>query len=1086
MKFIGDFHIHSRFSIATSKQSIPEFLDYWARVKGITVIGTGDFTHPGWIQELKEKLEPSEDGLFRLKHEFIREEVKNSPWLCAKKVRFLLTSEISSIYKKMGKVRKVHNVIFAPDFTTVEKIQHSLTALGGNITSDGRPILGLDSHDLLELALEASENILFIPAHIWTPWFSVLGSKSGFDTVEECFDDLSDHIYACETGLSSDPAMNWLCSFLDRYTLISNSDAHSPEKLGREANIFDTDLSYPAITEAIKTADPEKFCGTVEFFPQEGKYHYDGHRKCAIRWDPVETLKNRSICSVCNKKVTVGVMNRVVQLSDRETVQPDTHIPFYSVIPLKELLSEIEGVGPNTKHITTLYHQIVEKAGSEFNLLLNLSEHDIRSIEDNTLAEAIRRMRSRTVHIEEGFDGEYGRIRVFYRDERNSYSPQESLFDRVSISNIQQSPRSMIHFDLHTYRRLMQDTPEEKNLNTTSPPTVKTENSSTKYHRISGLNSEQQKAATHSFGPAIVLAGPGTGKTHVLTSRIVHLIQHNDVEPDTILAVTFTNKAAEEMRERIDRALSSLHKDKSCCIITFHAFGYSVLKLHHELFGRKKNFILIDEDGKRELLLMHGIANRNTVSRVAHAITTAKQLLEDPNNHTGSFETNEFAQYEDLLRKYSVFDLDDCIYQTASLFSSNSSVVEQYRNRYQWLCIDEYQDINHAQYSLMKHLLGESCNLFVIGDPNQAIYGFRGADVSFIKRFIDDFPHAAIYTLKKSYRCSRYILEASGQIISDNRNEDVLLESLHKGLKITIQTHPSDKSEAEGIARTIERMIGGTGFFSMDSAITEGEREKDITSLSDFAVLCRISRQMNAFEKAFCDHGIPYQKVETIPFFKQKPVKTILDILKLSRSKENIFLRDAVSSRLSVAVPRIISCIEHVNAQALVKDKIRSIIQYFDLEEKDTVTCLKRLIDLSGEYKDDVDAFCAFTTLGTGQDTFKYNTESVSLLTIHAAKGLEFQCVFIPGCEEGILPYSLFKGNSADSEEEKRLLYVGMTRAKKYLFLSHAHQRSLHGKAYTLPRSLFLDRIEKTLFQSDTHEYKKKKQQEAIQLNLFK
>ena len=418
MIFIADLHIHSHFSIATSKQSVPEYLDYWARVKGITVIGTGDFTHPGWVNELREKLEPAEPGLFKLKKKYTLRADPSPPHLQDRTVRFLLTAEISSIYKKKDKVRKVHNLIFAPDFTTVEKIQRSLTAIGGNITSDGRPILGLDSRNLLEIALCASENIFFVPAHIWTPWFSVLGSKSGFDTVEECYDDLSNHIFAVETGLSSDPPMNWLCSFLDKYALISNSDAHSPQKLGREANIFDTELSYKGITGALRSGDPRNFLGTVEFFPQEGKYHYDGHRKCNTLWAPKETIRHKEICPACKKKVTVGVMNRVIQLSDRENIPPrKKRHSFYSVIPLKEILSEMSGVGPNSKKINALYFGILEKTGSEFDTLLHLPIDEIESAGGTMLAEAIHRMRRRDVIIKEGFDGEFGKITVFREGE---------------------------------------------------------------------------------------------------------------------------------------------------------------------------------------------------------------------------------------------------------------------------------------------------------------------------------------------------------------------------------------------------------------------------------------------------------------------------------------------------------------------------------------------------------------------------------------------------------------------------------------------------------------------------------------------
>ncbi len=345
MNFIADLHIHSKYSIATSKNLDPQNLDLWARIKGINVVGTGDFTHAQWTSELQEQLAEAEPGFFALKDDLrLTDEI---PSIAADRpVRFVLSSEISTIYKKGDKTRKVHHVILAPDFQTAEKIQYQLGKIG-NINSDGRPILGLDSRNLLEIALEVNPEILFIPAHIWTPWFSALGDKSGFESIDECYGDLSDHIYAIETGLSSDPAMNWRCSFLDKYTILSNSDAHSPEKLGREANLFNTELSYPALSAAIKSGDPETFLGTVEFFPQEGKYHHDGHRKCEISWDPKETLKHNEICPVCGKRVTVGVMNRVEQLADRDDVtERPNRSPFTSLIPLKEVLSGNPGHWP--------------------------------------------------------------------------------------------------------------------------------------------------------------------------------------------------------------------------------------------------------------------------------------------------------------------------------------------------------------------------------------------------------------------------------------------------------------------------------------------------------------------------------------------------------------------------------------------------------------------------------------------------------------------------------------------------------------------------------------------------------------------
>jgi DNA helicase-2/ATP-dependent DNA helicase PcrA len=316
MRHFADLHIHSRFSRATSSSLTPEQLWLWAQIKGVQVVATGDCIHPGWYAELSEKLSPCGDGFFQLKKEYAAMVEEQVPAACRGPVRFILSTEISDIYKRDGKVRKVHNVLYMPDFATLEKLQAKLEAIG-NIRSDGRPILGLDSRDLLEIMLSCNPDAFLIPAHIWTPWFSVLGSKSGFDAIEECYGDLTRYIYALETGLSSDPLMNWRLSRLDNFVLVSNSDAHSPSKLGRESNIFDTDLTYAGILGALRDPQDKGLAGTIEFFPEEGKYHFDGHRKCKTRMHPRDTLKNKGLCPVCGKPVTVGVMARVEELATR-------------------------------------------------------------------------------------------------------------------------------------------------------------------------------------------------------------------------------------------------------------------------------------------------------------------------------------------------------------------------------------------------------------------------------------------------------------------------------------------------------------------------------------------------------------------------------------------------------------------------------------------------------------------------------------------------------------------------------------------------------------------------------------------------
>jgi uncharacterized protein (TIGR00375 family) len=428
MKFVADLHIHSHYSRATSKDLNFEHLTKWAQLKGVQVVGTGDIAHPGWLQEMKDKLEPAEEGLFRLKDEYTRAIEKEVPGACHNTVRFMLAGEISNIYKKNDKVRKIHNVVFLPTFEAVEKFQAELEKIG-NIRSDGRPILGLDARDLLEIVLNTDPRAYLIPAHIWTPWFSLFGSKSGFDSIEECFEDLTPHIFALETGLSSDPPMNWRCSALDRYTLVSNSDAHSPQKLAREANLFNTELSYPAVFEALKTGDSQVFGGTIEFFPEEGKYHYDGHRKCGIRWNPKTTLEHNSICPECGKAVTVGVMHRVEVLADREEDdKQENRPPFYSLIPLPEVFAEVLGVGAASKRVQENHRALLAKLGSELTILQETPLEDIEKSGGARLAEGIRRMREGDINVAAGYDGEYGIIKLFDEREKEIYPSQLDFF----------------------------------------------------------------------------------------------------------------------------------------------------------------------------------------------------------------------------------------------------------------------------------------------------------------------------------------------------------------------------------------------------------------------------------------------------------------------------------------------------------------------------------------------------------------------------------------------------------------------------------------------------------------------------------
>jgi DNA helicase-2/ATP-dependent DNA helicase PcrA len=461
--FFADLHIHSKFSRATGKDADLEHMALWGRKKGVTVIGTGDFTHPQWMQELREKLVPAEPGLFRLRDDLERavgqafqpdsngpsalsaqtdppeiDRQAGKPDLLMQGVtRFLLEVEISTIYKKGDFTRKVHHCIYAPDFDAADKMFARLSRIG-NLASDGRPILGLDSRHLLEIVLESSPQSYLIPAHIWTPWFAVLGSKSGFDTVEDCYGDLTKHIFALETGLSSDPPMNWRLSQLDRFTLVSNSDAHSPPKIGREACAFACDLSYFAMKQALETRDG--YAGTVEFFPEEGKYHLDGHRACGVKLTPPETKQLDLRCPTCKKELTVGVMHRVDDLADR----PEGFVPIEpqptsrNLVPLPEVIGEIKGMGESSKAVQAAYDQTLAKVGSELFILDQAPPEELRRLGSPILADAIERMRSGKVIRDAGYDGEYGVIKVFHPGELANRGRKSLLFEEV------ESPESKV------------------------------------------------------------------------------------------------------------------------------------------------------------------------------------------------------------------------------------------------------------------------------------------------------------------------------------------------------------------------------------------------------------------------------------------------------------------------------------------------------------------------------------------------------------------------------------------------------------------------------------------------------------------
>ncbi len=415
MRIIADFHIHSKYSRATSKDMDLPTIGQWAKYKGIDIIGTGDFTHPLWLAGIKKELQEDGSGLLTLEGD--------------KDLKFILTGEVSSIYTQGGKVRKVHTIVFTPNIQAAQKINDRLTRIG-NLYSDGRPILGLSAKDLAKIILDINPKSLIIPAHAWTPWFSIFGSNSGFDSIKECYEDLSPYINSIETGLSSDPEMNWRLSNLDKITLISNSDAHSPANLGREANVFELDknkLTYDEIADILKSKDKSRFPYTIEFYPEEGKYHYDGHRNCNIVVNPFKQKYPENRCPSCGKKLTIGVMNRVEELADRPVGYHNENFPGSKhLVPLREIIAESLESTVTSKKVEEEYLDLINRLGSEFKILLDLDEDTLTKEMNPKIAEGIIKVRKGDIEIDPGYDGVYGKVSVFEKEK--SSQAQGTLF----------------------------------------------------------------------------------------------------------------------------------------------------------------------------------------------------------------------------------------------------------------------------------------------------------------------------------------------------------------------------------------------------------------------------------------------------------------------------------------------------------------------------------------------------------------------------------------------------------------------------------------------------------------------------------
>lgn len=1051
MFYIADLHLHSHYSRATSKDLNLDTLYQWARIKGIHIVGTGDFTHPRWFKELQEKLEPDGTGLFRLKNP-PKDDVPG--FKCADiDVRFCLTSEISSIYKHGDKVRKNHNCVYAPDFGTVARINTKLAQIG-NLEADGRPILGLPSRDLLEIVLETSDDAHLIPAHIWTPWFSMFGSRSGYDSVKECFRDLSGHIFALETGLSSDPEMNWRLSMLDSYTLVSNSDAHSPQKLGREANLFDTERSYYALFEALKTKNG--FLGTYEFFPEEGKYHMDGHRKCNVCFEPEESIKHKNLCPKCGQPLTIGVLHRVTELSDRKEPQrPESAPDFHYIIPLPEILAEIKNTAPSSKMVNRSFQQVISSFGNEFMLLKHVPIEDIEKKAGMVIAEAIKRMRTQKVNPQGGYDGEYGTIKIFREGELAQLTGQMNFFGLPAQTTKRKSRRTEIEKEIDR-----------------NDSAVKSE--------VAALNTEQQ-AACEAEGAVLVTAGPGTGKTKTLISWIAHCVENRNAKPQEVFAATFTNKAADEMKERLSAVLED--RSRGITLGTFHSLCFGLLQERDEKLDN------VYDDESREIIL--GMLFPDKEEKVIKKLSIElKNYFESSGAEGAGATENIAATYRDFAQQNRGIDLADIIGTVVRLWKADPQWLRTCRDRYHYIAVDELQDINPLQYEFLK-LLAKGKNVLAIGDPDQSIYGFRGSDVHLFFRFSEDFGAKEI-VLQNNYRSSPFIVEAAQHIIRNNtlRKDTGLIPNKRGNGRILHFTADDEFKEAHFIAGEVEKLVGGFHNLSSDNTHRDSHY-----GFSDIAVLFRTRSVGRVLLTAFRKSGIPVRFGDASSFLSDYPFHLVTDVIRLYLNHSDMIALDSVLTHgfnldkkqkqaFLAAHPAENRFSALFGEEDFSKNGTENAVQLIfgkfipDHTLDDTGLLQKEtILNIAQEHGADIEQFLYKLLLDAYTDVARLKTDAVNLLTFHASKGLEFPVVFIAGAEEGITPV---RRKDTDIEEERRLFYVALTRAKDNLFITNARQR----KGFKEIEDKTLSRFAKEIPASLT-ETIQKKQPKPEQMRLF-
>lgn len=1033
--YIGDLHIHSHYSRATSKDLTPEQLDLWARKKGIDIVGTGDFTHEAWRAELGRKLEPAEPGLYVLRKELAQD---LSTGILGRRPRFVISGEISSIYKKNGRVRKVHSLILLPSLEAAEILSKRLEAIG-NLHSDGRPILGLDCHDLLAITLDVCPEAIYVPAHIWTPHFSLFGAFSGFDTIEECYEELTPHIHALETGLSSDPGMNWRLSALDSYQLISNSDAHSPSKLGREANLFDIPLSYGGLYGAVQRG--EGLAGTIEFFPEEGKYHYDGHRKCHLCLSPSQARQYGGICPVCGRKLTTGVLHRIEQLADRrEDFKLPGGRPYENLVPLPEVIAAGMGSSSLSVKVSRQYEHLLNELGNEFHILRTASLDDIGRIGGQLTALGIKHLREGRVDWRPGYDGEYGSMKLFRSVEMDSVEGQLSFLP-VNGEHPEPGLCSALPDSGPDVPVRADSVPAACAL--VPPPLI--HDPLDRHPSLAGLNQGQIQAAESVSPVTAVIAGPGTGKTKTLVSRLAYLMGERGVKPSEITAVTFTNKAAEELRQRIRQHLPGKRSLNQLQVGTFHSLCSRMLK------STGTRLALADE-GQMEECASQAVKHlglpcspRQLLAMVSLR-KSGVQKKDHPNQSPSDAQSTKMTglteeavnQYNAALAARHLMDFDDLLLKVLDCLESEQGM-ELRKHHFFYLLVDEFQDISPVQYRLIKAWNKGGRELFLIGDPDQSIYGFRGSGSHCFEHLEADFGQVDTLRLKPNYRSTPEILSAALSLISHNPGSKRELEPTGShGAPVRVVSAGSSLSEAIFIAREISRMVGGMDM--LDAHSTRAAR-----SFEDIAVLYRTNHQSRLLEQCLAKEGIPYVVAGRETYLSEPAVQGTLCFFQ-GMLRAALDDRDWELAQTAGLCRRLVSpshdydALRKVFTARLKREKPWKILEdWIRLLGLGDNKAVEQLLCMSYFHKtmEDMVNTLAF---GQGNDILRSGQDfcpssAVTLMTFHASKGLEFPALFLCGLKQGLMPLKSGTG-PVDWEEERRLLYVAMTRAKEELIMT--------------------------------------------------